>query len=1296
MTKVLSTLLYRIWLVSASLIVLFAILISIGRALIPYANTYKSELEQALTTQLGQQVTIGEIATNWKSLGPSITMLDVDIKDTISLQSVSTDIKTIPSLFYRTLITENLSIEGVSIYIEQQADGTMKIDGQEAVTTSGDSEPFDYGILQDWLQSQTEITISEATIQFNLRNEDSFPINISEMRFSRGINMYQLQGFTELPGDNRIDFALEADGLLTNPETKAQLYIDSHDLDLTEIPLSAFWQEASIVDGTIKLNAWVDWSNLKFNKAIATIDLVDFQMTLQDAPQGNINKLYSQLLWQAYDDGWQLQTNAAEVVSNDRTWPAPFVQLRMRRGADYTQEYYLRSTRMDVGVWADLLLAKQDLEPELRTRLLTMDPQGFLDAVQIDAVVKPTELIDLNLTARFSELGFKPYGATPGISNMAGQIQLFEDSGSLYLDSRMARFNDQQLFRWELPLDYINTNLGWQISDESIDLEIRHFTSHIHGAKLKTDGLISIPRNTGSVQMDLYAELTDGDMTNTPKFLPYGIMDDNLVEYLDKAVVSGTLSDVKVLLRGEGSSFPYDDFSGVFAIHGKVANSTYEFEPSWPALNAMFADLWFIGNGMDIQVSSAKSYNHQINSASVIIEDFSQKPSVLLIESRSQGNLADAESYIVNSPLNEDISPVLETLALNGPFELDLDMNIPLSGDNDRITGEIRVNDANVEVKKIGLLANAVKGSLQIDNSSVTSKTLTAEILGGESRITLSQSATDNGIETEIDLRGDITLPAVYDTFAEIIPLGLEGATDYQAVVNIPPGDDGLFKVEVDTRTIGMTSTIPHPLSKTDDIGLPLNLTYEQTAPNESLLSINWLDKFSMLTAYVNDEMSSGVMAMGTNDVTLPNHSGMAITGIADTVDLVAWLDYLTDREATNTEDGEQSDFTNYYLDNLSIKELNYFFLTFNNTSVSGDLGQEQLQFLLEGDDIEGEITVPLPFGQTPIDIALERLAIADQFADEEEAEPETERVADAEPLPAINLTCNKCFYADTELGKTVVALSPLENGNDVSIVINRDNILSMDVDAQWQSVDGKVITELAGTAKTRNLGRLLNILHQDAGIRDTPMELTGNLSWVGDPSMFNTETISGQLTAKGGKGSQRTLSDRKARIFSLFSLGSIARKLTLDFSDLFQDGFFYTGMDGNFKFTDGVMQTDDVEVRGTSADVQVKGNINFATNNIEQCILVTPDLSSSLPVLAGWAIEPVTGFLVFLMSKIFEPAIDVVTSIQYQVEGSFDDPTVTEVGKSTGKATISEDQENPSITVEAEESTFSCDGQFK
>ncbi len=1299
MAKVLSTLLYRIWLVSATLIVLIAIIISVGRALIPYADQYRPELEQFLTERIGKQVSITAIETEWKSLGPSITLREVDIENTLRVSSISTDIKTMLSLYYRTLITENLVIEGLNLYVDQQPDGTLTIAGQAPSLSTVEDDPFDFALLQDWLQSQTEISITRATIHLSLRNNNSYPINITEMSFKRGNNIYQLQGFTELPGENRIDFVLEANGLLTDTNTTGQLYIDTHDLDLTKIPLDAFWQEAKIMNGSVKLNAWIDWHERRFDKAIATLDIDDFQMSLQGSPQGNINKLSTQLLWQLHEDGWQLQTNDTTVRTNQREWPTPFVQVRMRQGEDYANEYYLRSSLMDVGIWADLLLAKQDLDPEFRNRLLAMDPQGFLDAVRLDAVVSPEELIDFNLSARFSELGFKPYGTTPGISNMAGQIQVLEDSGNLYLDSRLATYNDPNMFRWELPLGYINADIDWSFNDDSLSLVIQHFTSHIHGARLRADGKISIPADTQGVNMELYAELDDGDLRFTPRFLPYGIMQPDLVEYLDDSVIAGRLSDVTVLLRGNSVDFPFLNNSGVFAIYGRVTDTDYKFEPSWPTVKELDAELYFIGNSMKIEVNSAETLRHQLRSATVSIDDFSQQPTLLEVVSNSQGELLDAGAYILDSPLSDAIFPVINNLDMSGPFELDLDLAIPLEGEGEQINGEIRLNDARVVVKAIDLVAESISGSLQIENSSVNSRDLTANVLGGESRITMKQTSSSDGIDTELTAQGNLTLAAVYDTFDDIIPKGLEGATDYEATIRLPAVDDN-FSVEIDTRTIGMTSTIPYPMAKTDDIGLPLKLVYQKTSASQAMLQLDWLDKFTLLSAYENDLMTSGIMALGTNEVTLPERPGMAITGIADNVDLVAWLDYLSDLEST--PDSQPREYDDFYLEDISIENLNYFFLNFRNTRASAEFGKDKMQFQLTGDDINGIITVPLPFAENTIDISLDSVRIPDQFADEEgfDQEPEVTdelaRNADSEPLPAIDFSCKQCFYNNVDLGTATMSMRPLEQGNEVAIKLTGKSYIDLNINASWFREEDKVYTAINGAAKTSSMERLLNTLNQNPGVRDTSMELTGNIRWLGDPSMFNSQSLSGQVLAKGGKGSQKQLSDRKARIFSLLSLGSIARKLTLDFSDLFQDGFFYTSIDGTLNFADGVMTTDDVKVKGTSADVQVKGQIDFTDNSIEQCILVTPDLGSSLPILAGWAIEPVTGFFVFLMSKIFQPAIDVVSSIRYQVEGSFDDPTVTEIGKSRAKATISEDDQNPSITVEQNEKPFSCDDQFR
>jgi uncharacterized protein (TIGR02099 family) len=1296
MTKFFSNLLYRLWQLVAAFIILLAVAISISRLLLPYANEQKHHLESWLADRIGQAVSIGEIRTGWETLGPSIILYDVDIKEMVYIGSVRVDVKVISSLFYRNLITDNLSISGVNLNINQTEDGSLSISGMTQTVVSERTTGLDFDALQDWLQSQTSIKLLETNLLFNLRGGSSYPITISQMNYARGHEKYQLRGYSELPGENRLDFTLEADGFLTNPDTKGTLYVNTESLDLTEIPLAAFWQEAEIQDGDVSLQAWFEWQNQGFQYALASLSITDFQLALQDAPQGQLNRLETRLIWQQLDDGWQIQTEQADVTSNGRDWPAPFVQLRKQKQPADRVSYYLRSSILDVGIWGDLLLARQNLDPGLRERLFVMDPRGFLDAVNIDATFQGQELLDLNFTGRFSELSFNSYGSAPGIKNMAGQLQIQEDSGNLYLDSRYATYDSPNMFRWPLALDYINADIEWTLTDSQLDLTIQHFTAEVMGTNIRSDGNFLIGLESGDVDINLFAELTDGNMSNTRYFLPVGVMSDNLVNYLDESIISGTLTDVTAVVRGSTRDFPFTDGSGVFAIHGVVEDSTYQFQPNWPALEQMYADLWFVGNGMDIQLRSAQSMKHQINSASAIVTDFSNKPTVLQIKSDSQGELSDAPDYLANSPLADNLAPVTNALAMAGDFGLTLDMAIPLGDGDRRINGELVLSDANLVVKDIDMPATSVNGNLLINNNSVSSKNISARFLGSDSRININQTELETGVQTDIQLTGDITMASVYKVFGDYLPRGISGQTSYEALLQIPAAGDNVFSLELETRTGGIVSDIPYPLSKSAEIGLPLKLSYLAKADKRNELELTWLDKLHLMFSFNDRELTSGVIAFGTNEAQLSDRPGIEITGNIDRLNLVDWLDFLTNPQPTEGQTNAIN-YEDYYLNNLTIAELDYYFLDFSNTQVSGVLSESLLKFNLDGDNILGNVDVPLPVGSNSIALDLEKIVIPDLLQEAFTEQPEIEREAQADPLPALSLTCKSCLYAGQQLGPSSAVLKPLPKGNEVRIKVERDNILSMDVTGQWQETDEGVVTSVTGEVATDNLGSFLTMIHQDAGIRDTSTRINGELNWSGDPGMFNFRTLSGNLNANAGKGSQRELSDRAARLFTLFSLGSIARKLTLDFSDLFQDGFFYTGMSGNFTIDNGVFKTSDFDIRGTSADVAIRGTTDFNNNRIEQCILVTPDLGSSLPVLAGWAIEPVTGFVVFLMSKIFQPAIDVVSSIRYQVEGSFDDPIITEIGKSRARATISEeDTENPSIQVEQSEKPFNCDDQFK
>jgi len=113
---------------------------------------------------------------------------------------------------------------------------------------------------------------------------------------------------------------------------------------------------------------------------------------------------------------------------------------------------------------------------------------------------------------------------------------------------------------------------------------------------------------------------------------------------------------------------------------------------------------------------------------------------------------------------------------------------------------------------------------------------------------------------------------------------------------------------------------------------------------------------------------------------------------------------------------------------------------------------------------------------------------------------------------------------------------------------------------------------------------------------------------------------------------------------------------------------------------------------------VEIKGVTNFPENRIENCVRVTPKLGSSLPILAGWAIEPVTGLVVYLMSKIFQPVLKVVTSILYKVEGPLDNPEIIELKKTSGTAVVDNTTEKgkTTITPDSEISNFNCSRVFE
>jgi uncharacterized protein YhdP len=167
------------------------------------------------------------------------------------------------------------------------------------------------------------------------------------------------------------------------------------------------------------------------------------------------------------------------------------------------------------------------------------------------------------------------------------------------------------------------------------------------------------------------------------------------------------------------------------------------------------------------------------------------------------------------------------------------------------------------------------------------------------------------------------------------------------------------------------------------------------------------------------------------------------------------------------------------------------------------------------------------------------------------------------------------------------------------------------------------------------------------------------DLSWQGAPYGFTRKSLGGDIDWRLGDGYLTEISDKGARLLSLLSLESLLRKLTLDFRDVFAKGFFYDDMTGTFQISDGIVNTQDTFIDGAAAGVSLRGTTDLVNDELNYVVNVNPKLTSNLPVLLAWMVNPATAVAAFALDEVFTSA-KVVSGIQYSLTGSLKEPQIT------------------------------------
>ncbi|MDP1630848.1 MAG: AsmA-like C-terminal region-containing protein, partial [Caulobacter sp.] len=149
-------------------------------------------------------------------------------------------------------------------------------------------------------------------------------------------------------------------------------------------------------------------------------------------------------------------------------------------------------------------------------------------------------------------------------------------------------------------------------------------------------------------------------------------------------------------------------------------------------------------------------------------------------------------------------------------------------------------------------------------------------------------------------------------------------------------------------------------------------------------------------------------------------------------------------------------------------------------------------------------------------------------------------------------------------------------------------------------------------------------------------------------------------------RGQFNKLEPGVGRLLGILSLQSLPRRITLDFRDIFSDGFAFDTITGSAKVTRGVLNTQDLLIQGPSAKIFMKGEVSIPAETQNLRVRVEPALGETLAVGAMIA-NPAIGAAAWLAQKILKDPFGQMFAFEYAISGSWSDPKVEKLQQQAG-----------------------------
>ncbi len=923
----------------------------------------------------------------------------------------------------------------------------------------------------------------------------------------------------------------------------------------------------------------------------------------------------------------------------------------------------------------------------------------------------------------------RPPVGSPGIRGAAVDFEVSQAGGKARITIRKGALDFPGVFEEPvIPFDELAADLQWQRKGEQITASVSNLK--FANADAQGEGRVSWrttdpakgpARSRFPGVLDLQASLSRADGTRVHRYLPQGVSK-NARDYVRETVTQGTATNVKFRVKGDLHDFPFGDGkSGEFRVTADVRNATYAYVPrgmtngaaAWPALTQLGGELVFDRNGMQIKGAQGRFAGHAGLQFKAEAEIPDLRATTVKVKGEVRGPLSEAVAFVNGSPVSALMANALAKAATTGNAEVRLQLELPVAHlDKSKVQGGVTLAGNDVQISPDTPLLARARGVVNFSETGFSVAGVQARALGGDLRLDGgSQSVAAGSSEPTMVLRVQGTASA--DGLRQARELGLlsriardaSGSASYNATLALRRG---IAEVTVTSTLQGLALNLPPPLNKAAETALPLR--FDNTLVRESLASGNPARLQDQLAldlgrvasiVYVRDlsgpepRVIRGGIAVGLaagESAPVPEQGVQANINLA-TVDLDAWTRVLEAAAGPaaaplRSASGGGAASQGYLPTVMAVraKELTAEGRKLHNVVVGGSRDGLVWRANVDAAELNGyvEYRQPTVAGSGLVVARLARLNIAASAASEVEALLEEQPTS----IPALDIVVDDFELRGKKLGRLEIdAVNRLAGQGVREWRLNKLNLTmpeaAFSANGNWAALNAQA-TAVAPAVRTgarpserrrmvmnfrfdiADSGSLLARFGMKDVVRRGKGRMEGQVSWLGSPLSLDYASMNGTFNVNMESGQFLKADPGLAKLLGVLSLQSLPRRLTLDFRDVFSEGFAFDFVRGDITIQQGTAATNNLQMKGVNAAVLMEGKADLASETQDIKVVVIPEINAGTASLVASVINPAIGVGTFLAQMFLrEPLIRAATQ-EFHIDGTWADPRIVKVPRRT------------------------------